>query len=74
VTTSSPAPGVPQTAFKAEIAAGLAFLAVFLGALLVGWTDEDPLETRDFVVALLAALVGGGITGGATYQVSNKPK
>jgi hypothetical protein len=74
MTTSTPAPGVPQTPTKAYVALGVSFLAVFFGALLVEWTDSDPLEARDFIVALVAALVGGGITGGATYQVKNTPK
>lgn len=70
----SPDPGVPQTAWKAQVAALVAFLAVFGGALLMEWTDTDPLEVRDFVVAFVAALVGGGLTGGATFQVRNQPK
>jgi hypothetical protein len=70
----SPAPGTPQNALKAEVAAAVSALAIFLGALLVEWTGSDPLEARDFVVALAAALAGGALTGGATYSVSNQPK
>ncbi len=70
----SPAPGTPQSATKAYIATGLAFLGVFLTALLAEWTDTDPLSARDFVVALAAGVVSGGVTGGVTYQVANRPR
>lgn len=69
----SPAPGVNQTPTKAYIATGLSALGAFLAALLVVWTDTDPLTSRDFVVALAAAVGTGGVTGVATYSLPNKP-
>lgn len=70
----SPAPGVEQTATKASVATVLGFVAAFGTALLTVWTDSDPLTGRDFVVALVFALVGGGITGGSVYQAKNRRK
>ena len=74
MTDLSPAPGTPQTAEKAGYGGVVAGLAIFLGALLVEWTDTDPLEARDFVVALCAAAGGGGLTSGVIYKKKNKPK
>jgi len=70
---NSPAPGTPQTPTKAYVALVVAFIAAFGTSLLTVWTDSDPLSTRDFVVALVFALVGSGITGGAVFTVQNKP-
>ena len=70
----TPAPGAPQTSTKAYIATGISALGAFLTALLVVWTDTDPLTGRDFVVALSAAIGSGGVTGVATYVLPNKPK
>lgn len=69
----TPAPGTPQTNHKAYVATAMSFLGVFLTALLAEWTDTDPLSARDFVVALAAGVVSGGVTGGLTWQVKNRP-
>lgn len=69
----SPAPGVPQTGTKAYIATGIAFVGAFLTALLAQWTDSDPLQARDFIVALAAAIASGVLTGIGAYMVPNQP-
>lgn len=69
---NSPAPGTPQTPTKAYWALIVSFVGAFGTSLLAQWTDTDPLQARDFVVALVFALVTGGLTGGVTYQVRNR--
>lgn len=70
----SPYPDQPQTAAKAYWGAAVSFIGAFLTSLLMGWTDTDPLQARDLVVALAFALGTGALTGGVTYGVRNKPK
>lgn len=62
-----------STSSKAYVATGVATVGAFLTALLVVWTDTDPLTARDFVVAFAAGVASGGVTGGATYQTTNYP-
>lgn len=71
---NSPYPDQPQTPHKAYWAGVTAFLGAFLTALLMGWTDSDPLTARDLVVALAFALGTAGVSGGVTYAVRNRPK
>jgi hypothetical protein len=69
----SPAPSTPQTGTKAYIGGAAAFLTAFITALLVVWTDTDPLQARDFVVATGSALGSGALVGILTYTVPNQP-
>lgn len=66
----SPAPGTPQTGTKGLVAGIVAFVVAF-GLYYVA--DEDPFTKKEIVEALLLALVGSGLTGGATYVARNKP-
>lgn len=56
---------------KAWVATALGALGAFGTALLTVWTDTDPLTARDLVVAAVAAITTGGITGGAVWNTSN---
>lgn len=65
----SPAPGTPQTGYKAYAATALAMVAAFV-AFWIG--DDDPFTKKDAGEAFLSALVAGGFTGIPTYLVKNK--
>lgn len=67
----SPAPGTPQTPTKAYVATALAFLVVVAGL----WINDDGGTTSKEIVSwIISGLIACGLTGGATYAVSNKPK
>jgi hypothetical protein len=67
----SPAPGTPQTSYKAYAATVLAFVSIVVGA----WINDDGGVTGQEVLAwLVSAAVGSGLTGAVTHTVKNKPK
>lgn len=68
---SSPAPGTPQTAYKAYAAAALSFLALVLAYWIA---DAGSFTSKDLGEAILTALVGSGVTGGVTRYVRNAAK
>lgn len=67
---NSPAPGTPQTGTKAYVATVLAFLVLFVGQWIA---DTDPVTAKEVAAWLVYALIGSGLTGGATYITKNKP-
>lgn len=69
----SPTPGTPQTPAKAFTAAIVA--AVFLACLLSLYDalEDGGVTAREGVAIAIAGVVGTGLTGGATYQVKNRP-
>lgn len=69
--TDSPAPGVPQTPYKAYAATVLAFLTIFVGAWIA---DDGGTNAKEVMGWVLTALIGSGLTGGVTFQVKNKAK
>jgi len=58
-----------MTAHKAVVAAIVGFLGSLV-ATLQGRTDLDTMGWVDWLIVVLTA----AIAGGATYQVSNRPK
>lgn len=73
----SPAPGTPQTGTKAWVAAISTTLGAVLVALIGFVTGDETLAdvtVAEWLYVSLAALGAGGITGAATYQVTNRPK
>lgn len=73
----SPAPGTPQTATKAVVAAVLSFLGAFLVALIAavsGRTDLDTLKADQWVAIVIGAAVTAVATYGGTYQAKNKAR
>lgn len=67
----SPAPGTPQTSYKAYVATGLSVLVAFL----LQWvSDEDPFTHKEMANAFVYALLAGGVVGLPTYATKNKPK
>lgn len=73
----SPAPGTPQTATKAVVAAVLSFLGAFLVALIAavgGRTDLDTLKADQWVAIVVGAAVTAAATYGGTYQAKNKAR
>lgn len=65
----SPAPGVPQTPYKAYAATVLAFVTIFVSAWIA---DDNGTNFQEVLTWVISALVGSGITGATTYQVKNK--
>ena len=72
MTVPAPAPADDaKKPYKAYAATALAGLSVFVAA----WaTDTDPFTSKEIVAALVAAVIGSGVTGGATYAVTNPTK
>ena len=66
---NSPAPGTPQTGTKAMVATGVAFLVIFVGSWIA---DTDPVTGKEVAQWIITALIGSGLTGGATYRTRNK--
>ena len=64
-------PADPKRPYKAYAATVLAGLSVFVSAWVA---DTDPFTTKEIVAALVAAVIGSGITGATTYAVVNPPK
>ena len=71
VNENSPAPGVPQTPYKAWAATALAFLTIFVSAWIA---DDGGTSGKEVMTWIISALVGSGLTGVTTFQVKNKPK
>lgn len=68
---NSPAPGTPQTPYKAYAAA----LVAALGTIVMYWVmDSGKFTEQDLKEAVGAAIVLSGLTGGATFGVRNKAK
>lgn len=67
--TNSPAPGTPQTAYKAYAATALAFVTILVSAWIA---DDNGVTGQDVLGWVVAAVVGSGLTGGATFTVKNK--
>lgn len=67
----SAAPGVPQTPTKAVVATVLAFLTILVSAWIA---DDNGASGQEILSWVISALVGSGLTGGATYQAKNKRK
>ena len=64
-------PADPKRPWKAYAATALSGLSVFVAAWVA---DTDPFTQKEIVAALVAAVIGSGITGGATYAVRNPAK
>lgn len=71
MSSTSPAPGVPQTAYKAYVATALSFIATFVTFWV---SDSDPFTAKEIAQGLVTAAIASGLTGGATFQVQNKAK
>lgn len=67
----SPAPGTPQTAYKAYAATALTCVVSFA---LFWVADEDPFTAKEVAEGVVGALIAGGLVGGTTLQVRNKAK
>jgi len=78
MTNLSPTPGTPQTPTKAVVAAVVSLLTIGLGSVLVALQTNLPGEptitTSEWIVIALAVLAAPVLTGGATYQATNKPQ
>ena len=64
-------PADPKRPWKAYAATALSGLSVFVAAWVA---DTDPFTQKEIVAALVAAVIGSGITGATTYAVANPPK
>lgn len=71
MSNNSPAPGVPQTGYKAYAATALAFVS----AVVAYWiADVDPFTHKEMGEAVLTGLGAAGVTGIPTYFVRNRLK
>ena len=73
MTTSSPSPGTPQTATKAQVAAIVAFLFTTVIAAVTEYLDgRDEIELRGVLISIVLGLVTALPTYVATYNATNK--
>ncbi len=68
---NSPAAGTPQTPNKAYAASALAFVTIVVSAWLA---DDSGVTGQDIAGWLVTAVLGSGLTGGATFATKNKPQ
>ena len=67
----SPAPGTPQTPYKAYVSAALSFVYAFVAYWIA---DVEPFTAKEAGEAALSGAVAAGLIGSGTYAVKNKPK
>lgn len=67
----SPAPGTPQTGYKAYVATALAFITIVVSAWI---GDDDGVTAKEIAGWIVSGVIGSGLTGAVTYGVQNKPK
>jgi hypothetical protein len=74
MSSTSPAPHVPQTADKAKVGGILSGAAVaVLMALAFYFDDRNGTNFTELLTAVLAGLGVGGATGKAVHKTANKP-
>lgn len=66
-----PVPADPKRPYKAYAATALAALSIFVTAWVA---DTDPFTAKEIAAAVVASLIGSGITGATTFAVRNPPK
>lgn len=69
---NSPAPGTPQTGYKAYAVAAAAIIVVIVQAYLND--DDGKFTSNEFLSALVTAVIASGILGGTAFVVKNKAK
>ena len=66
-----PVPADPKRPFKAYIATAVSALSIFVTAWV---SDTDPFTSKEIAAAVVAALIGAGLTGAGTFAIANPPK
>lgn len=68
---NSPAPGTPQTAFKAYAATAAGFVVTFVTFWIA---DTDPFTAKEVAQGLVTAAVSSGLVGTTAFAVKNRAK
>ena len=66
-----PVPADPRRPLKAYIATAVSALSIFVTAWV---SDTDPFTAKEIGAAVVAALLGAGLTGAGTFAIKNPPK
>ena len=66
-----PVPADPKRPVKAYIATAVSALSIFVTAWV---SDTDPFTAKEIGAAVVAALLGAGLTGAGTFAIANPPK
>ena len=66
-----PVPADPRRPWKAYIATAVSALSIFVTAWV---SDTDPFTAKEIGAAVVAALLGAGLTGAGTFAIKNPPK
>ena len=66
-----PVPADPKRPLKAYIATAVSALSIFVTAWV---SDTDPFTAKEIGAAVVAALLGAGLTGAGTFAIANPPK
>ena len=66
-----PVPADPRRPWKAYIATAVSALSIFVTAWV---SDTDPFTAKEIGAAVVAALLGAGLTGAGTFAIANPPK
>lgn len=67
----SPAPGTPQTPYKAYASTALTLVVAFA---LIWIADDGAFTSKEMASAAVQSLIGAGLVGGTTFAVKNKAK
>ena len=63
-----PVPADPKRPWKAYVATGVSALSIFVTAWVA---DVDPFTSKEIAAAVVAALIGAGLTGAGTFAIAN---
>ena len=66
-----PVPADPARPFKAYIATAVSALSIFVTAWV---SDVDPFTSKEIAAAVVASLIGAGLTGVGTFAIANPAK
>ena len=66
-----PVPADPKRPLKAYVATAVSALSIFVTAWV---SDVDPFTAKEIGAAVVAALLGAGLTGAGTFAIKNPPK
>ena len=66
-----PVPADPKRPLKAYVATAVSALSIFVTAWV---SDTDPFTAKESGAAVVAALLGAGLTGAGTFAIANPPK
>ena len=66
-----PVPADPKRPYKMYVATAVSALSIFVTAWV---SDTDPFTSKEIAAAVVASLIGAGLTGAGTFAIANPAK